>query len=287
MSYSALIGKPTSHSVSHVMYGELAIAANLPQFYQHIRIDVEPEELERSLQALKTLHFIGLNVTLPYKLEVMQYVDELDTLAENLGAVNAIKLAQHTVGYNTDWAGITESVKQFGGHQHYETATIFGTGGAARAAIYACKQLGIDNISVVYRAKDSGSIQGLQKQSMQLGITLYPYSEAGSLVNKSRLIINATSAGMVGKDRLPFDLALIKDVSLKDKVFLDAVFNPLKTPLLAHFKTEGAATIDGLWMMIYQGIKSLSIWFDAQIDISTDELTKIHNLLEKEIEKNV
>lgn len=284
MNYSALIGNPTDHSVSYVLFQELAKVAGIPGFYQHIRVNIAPDELDQSLHAFNALHFVGLNVTLPYKLDVISCLDKLDPVIDELGAVNTIRLGDTTIGYNTDWIGITESVKQFGGRSDYSSAVIFGTGGAARAAIYACKQLGIKNVHVVYRLEASKNTHTLQERSSELGITLHPYSDARSLIEDSQLVINATSAGMVGKDALPFDLANIDGVSLKGKVFLDAVFNPCRTPLLEYFGANGAATIDGLWMMIYQGVGALGIWFDREIQVGADDLKKIHDLMERELQ---
>ncbi|HKR81439.1 MAG TPA: shikimate dehydrogenase [Candidatus Saccharimonadales bacterium] len=284
MNYSALIGNPTDHSVSYVLYKELAKTADLPSFYQHIRVNVEPDELKQSLKAFNTLRFVGLNVTLPYKLDVISYLDKLDTVVEDLGAVNTIKLGKANIGYNTDWMGIVESIKQFGDRQTYPSAVIFGTGGAARAAVYACKQLGVHDIHIVHRAATSANTQKLQESSSKLGVTLHPYSEVRKLVEQSQLIINATSAGMVGKEALPFDTALLEGAPLEGKVFLDAVFNPLRTPLLEYFEANGAITIDGLWMMIYQGVGALGIWFDRNLQINIHDLQKIHDLMQKELQ---
>ena len=286
MHYSALIGNPTDHSVSYILYRELAKVAGIQGFYQHIRVNIAKNELSESLHAFNTLHFVGLNVTLPYKLDVMNLIDEIDPVARELGAVNTIKLGSKVRGYNTDWAGITESIKQFSGEVKYSSAVIFGTGGASRAAIYACKELGIKDIHVVYRLKASDNTCKLQEHSSKLGIALHSYSEVKSLLEKSQLVINATSAGMVGKEALPFELASIYGVSVQDKVFLDAVFNPLHTPLLDYFERNGAITIDGLWMMIYQGVGALNVWFDRDIQVSPSDLSKIHNLMEEEL-KNV
>jgi len=109
------------------------------------------------------------------------------------------------------------------------------------------------------------------------------YSHVKDVVAKANIIINATSAGMVGKDATPFDLDLLDDINLKDKLFFDAVFNPTLTPLLKYFNSRSAVTIDGLWMMIYQGISALSIWLDIDINIADQELIRIHNLLEESI----
>jgi shikimate dehydrogenase len=228
-----------------------------------------------------------LNVTLPYKLDIMNYLDDIDPAARELGAINTIKLGSVVKGYNTDWVGMTESVKRFGVASSYDTVTIFGTGGAARAAIFAAKRLGAKTINVMYRAASSETTETLRKQIDELGVALFPYSEVRDLLKNSHLVINATSAGMAGKDVSPFDLNMLENVQGDGKVFFDAVFNPLRTPLLAAFEAAGAVVIDGLWMMIYQAIDALSIWLGRDIQIAAGELTKIHNKLAKELQENV
>lgn len=284
MNYSALIGKPTDHSVSYLLYDRLAKAINLPDFYQHIRLNVDAKDLQGSINALNALRFVGLNVTLPYKLDVIKYLDNTDEVVKELGAVNTIKLGGKTIGYNTDWMGIAESVRQFGTPKIYTSALIFGTGGASRAAIYACKKLGISEIHVFYRVSKSEKTISMINESDTLGVTMHPYSELQAFLKATpQLVINTTSAGMIGKEDLPIDISLLKDVELQKITFLDAVFNPINTPLLKHFRAEGAPTIDGLWMMVYQAVGAMGIWFDREINVTPEKLQDIHDLLEKEI----
>lgn len=283
MKYSALIGNPTGHSVSHILYGELAKSVGLRSSYQHIRVDINRPELGSCVMAFHTLRFIGLSVTLPYKVEVVDLVDELDVAALEIGAVNTIKLGTKRIGYNTDWRGITRSIERCVGPKQFAAVTIFGTGGAARAAIYASKQLGAQEINVLYRQPVSRATQVLMTQAGHLGIRLHQFSEVARCVDQSNLIINATSAGMIEKDPLPFDLDALANVALSDKVFLDAVFNPLHTPLLEYFRLHGATGIDGLGMMIYQGIDALSIWLDCQVRPSDSDLQGIRQALESEL----
>lgn len=282
MRYSALIGNPTGHSVSHVMYEALAKAALFDQPYKHIKIDVTNEDLAKTINALRDLHFAGLNVTLPHKLAVIPLLDHIDEVVEELGAVNTIKLGDSTTGHNTDWVGIYTPVAAT--EIEIKTVTIFGTGGAARAAIYAAKRLGARKIFVHFRNEvDNAKTEDLKNRAELLGIQLHTYDKVRENVEVSDIIINATSAGMVGKDKVPFDLTQIADLSVKEKIYFDAVFNPLDTPLLHNFNERGAHTIDGLWMMIYQGIAALEIWLDRKIEIEDSLLKDIHNLLTKEL----
>ncbi len=285
MKYSALIGNPTAHSVSHILYEELAKAAKLKDSYKHLKVDVTPEQLDMALKAFNTLGFVGLNVTLPYKTGIIPLLDSCDAESLEMGAVNTIKLGQRTKGFNTDWKGIIYSLERFS-PRLAGNAVIFGNGGAARAAIHACKQLKLDKIDVLYRTDSEGAkLEVLRRDSKKLGISLHTYEEAETLVRDASLIINATSAGMAGKNPLSFDTSRLDHLSLKDKTFLDAVFKPLETPLIKYFKSRGALTIDGLWMMIYQGVGAYGIWMDKQPDIPQNALDNIHALLEKELNR--
>lgn len=282
MYYSALIGNPTEHSVSHIMYEELANAAGVKDDYKHIKMDLNEDDLKSALAAFKTLHFSGINVTLPHKLAVMPYLDFVDPVVEQLGAVNTISLKDGAKGYNTDWTGIYQPIKNLAAK--VDCVTIFGSGGAARAAIYAAKELGASKVNVLYRnEKDNYKTNDLMERKDELSITMLPYDDLRRVVEDSDLIINATSAGMVGQDASPFDLRLLNELDVSAKIYLDAVFNPLETPLLQLFKKNGAKTIDGLWMMIFQGVAALAIWLDRDVKIASDQLESIHQLLAKEL----
>lgn len=282
MKYTALIGNPTGHSISHIMYEELVRAAGFSFPYKHIKIDSELSRLKSNLGSFQDLGFSGINVTLPFKISIMQFLDEVDNEVNELGAVNTVKFGDKTVGYNTDWPGIYIPLNALGGN--FDIVTIFGTGGAARAAIYAAKKLKARTIYVHYRSeKISQNTQDLLDKEQSLGITLEDYSNVQSTVEKSDLVINATSAGMIGKDKQPFLLSELDNVELADKFFLDAVFNPTNTPLLRYFKSKDSQTIDGLWMMIYQGVAALKIWLNRDVVIPKKRLQEIHNLLEQEL----
>jgi shikimate dehydrogenase len=286
MYYSALIGNSTTHSVSPLMYEEFAKTVLDGREYKHLKIDVSVDELANALLAFKTLKFIGVNVTLPHKMAVMNFIDEIDPIAIAVGAVNTITFTSKTIGHNTDWKGVYIPIQKYIAHKSYNLnkATILGSGGAARAAIYACRELNIKQINVVYRedANDK-QLADLKHNAKRHNIELFTYDQVGRLINDAQLVINGTSAGMVGNELTPFELTELENIDLTGKIFLDAVFNPINTPLLKYFKERNAYTIDGLWMMIYQGVCALSLWLGYSIDISEERLIEIHKLLEKEL----
>ena len=284
MYYSALIGKPTAHSVSHVMFEELAKIIGVQTSYKHLKIDLEEDQLASALQSFKILGFKGLNVTLPYKLSIMEHLDQLDEIVDELGAVNTVKVGSTLRGFNTDWQGICMPIKVLPISRAIRTVTIFGSGGAARAAIYAARQLGASEIHVIHRNdNDDKKLEDLKRRANKLGITLHDYVNVREYVAVADLVINTSSAGMVDHDATPFDLRKLDGLNMTQKIYLEAVFNPLDTPLLAYFRASNAQTIDGLWMMIYQGVAALSIWIDQPVVVNREQLEALHDLLEKEL----
>ncbi|HDR8072394.1 TPA: shikimate dehydrogenase [Bacillus cereus] len=283
---SALIGNPIEHSVSDVMFSALISSNERHYNYHHDKINVSPSQLKNTLVMLLEKKYIGLNVTLPYKRSVMEFINELDLTAAEIGAVNTIKInSDGLVGYNTDWVGLHKPILI-----HSKTDNpiicIFGTGGASRAAIYAARKTS-NNVYVLYRDAPnvSDSTQDLLHRQKELGITLLPYVDVKNTVDKSDIIINTTSTGMKNNIiQTPFNIKLLDDVNMKDKLFIDAVFNPVETTLLQFFASNGAKTVDGLWMMIYQGVLALSIWLEKDIKIKDADLIEIHKLLTEDIQ---
>ncbi|MDZ3952324.1 shikimate dehydrogenase [Bacillus thuringiensis] len=282
---SALIGNPTDHSVSDIMFHALINNTELQYTYQHNKMSVATSEIKNTLEMLVKKNYVGLNVTLPYKRLVMEYVNKLDSTAADIGAVNTIKInSGDLIGYNTDWIGLYKPIV-IHSQKDNPTICIFGTGGASRAAIYAAKKIS-DDVYVLYRdyPKVSHATQDLFNKQKELGISLLPYVDVKDIVDKSDIIIHTTSTGMKGSEtETPFNIDTLQDVNLKGKLFIDAVFNPVKTTLLQFFFNNGAKTIDGLWMMIYQGIFALSIWLDEPMHIKNSDLIKIHRLLKETI----
>lgn len=293
MRYSALIGNPTEHSVSPLLFEWIAAQLPQPIEYKHLKVDVpQVSELEPALEAFRVLNFCGLNVTLPYKLDVIPILSEIDDSISSIGAVNTIVFDSNnsrSIGYNTDWYGIYCPLSQVINKYQKGKAIVFGTGGAARAVIYALLKLGIKDIAVLHRVAESDRTKSLQDQfSDKATICFDAYENIVKYIDTTDIIINATSTGMVGQNaETPFALDSLKNYEdFSHKVFFDCVFNPVNTPLVSYFKSHGAKTIDGLWMMIYQGLYAFTLWTgdDVRDTFTKDSLSKLHGLLQERIE---
>ena len=280
MIYSSLIGNPVDHSVSPILFNYLAECANLE--YAHIKINVPTSKnLNDTLDSLKMLGFCGANVTLPYKIDIIKYLDQISPAAKKIGAVNTLVLKHgKVIGYNTDAYGaqmaIESKLKKIGPD---DKILILGAGGAARAIIYAMYQktkniliLNRDLTEAKFVAKDISGDKIIYKKLTNSNIK-------GGL-SAANVIINATPVGMSPRDNDEIiGKNLLKEVNVSNKYFFDAVFNPYRTVFLKTAANHGARVCSGTYMMIYQAIAAFNLWTGrrlAELDIE-----KINKLLIK------
>ncbi|HVQ44761.1 MAG TPA: shikimate dehydrogenase [Candidatus Saccharimonadia bacterium] len=280
MLYAALIGHPVNHSASPVLYGELARMAGLgPNDFAYLKIDVTAQNLSRAFDQLEQLGFIGGNITLPYKIDAMKLVKP-DEAAQFIGAVNTYVLQDgRRLGFNTDWQGAYGALKR-AGVTPGGTFVVLGTGGAARAVIYAAKQLGFTDIRAFYEEPTDAKTQDLQTRAAELGITLHPYDHhLESALATAAVIYNATSTGMTGQAPAPFDLNRLSSLSLNHAIAADAVFEPVQTPFLQATKQAGARTVDGIWWTLYQGHPSFNLWTNLGTEPTPEQLEHLHDVM--------
>ena len=284
MVYAALIGDPVNHSVAPYLHE--ALARRLGLEFRYLKIKVEQCELEDSLRALQQLGFAGCNVTIPHKEEVAAHLDQVDEVSHSLGAVNTIVFGRSgSVGTNTDWRGIVDGLRHAGMPDENANgkAVVFGSGGAARAAIFALKHLGYKTITLHYVTPADPKTMRLMGQADELGIVLLDYSSVERTIEEANLVCNMTSTGMVGQEPFPFPLMRLDPIDLSRKYFLDAVFNPIRTPLIEYFENRGAKSIDGIWMMLYQGIPAFEAWTGRKLTLTDSEVLDLHEMLVREV----
>jgi shikimate dehydrogenase len=238
-----LIGRKLSHSFSKRYFSDKFEQEDIDSAYELFEIE-EAGQLVNLLREQPQLH--GLNVTIPYKQDVMIYLHELSPEAEAIGAVNTIKvLPDHQLkGYNTDCFGFEESLRTFLDGQSVDRALVLGTGGAAQAVVYVLEQWDIDYRLVSRRPTDAHHIS--YADVYDLDLTLIP------------LIINTTPLGMYPNvDHAP-DLPY-EDLGVDHFVY-DLVYNPPQTQLMRRAAAQGARTCNGLNMLQLQAEKAWQIW---------------------------
>jgi shikimate dehydrogenase len=245
MKRYGLLGYPLTHSFSKRYFTEKFEKENINSTYQNFEIDT----IERFHEVLiNNPEVIGYNVTIPYKEQVIPYLNELNDSAHEIGAVNTIKVSKtekgvFLKGFNTDTYGFEESLKPFL-KEYHKKALILGTGGASKALKYVLAKLSIDYISA--------SIEELKENEIR-------YEDIdGQIMAECLLIINATPLGTYPKvdtfPNIPYKLIT------KKHLLFDLVYNPEVSKFLEKGKNQGAAIKNGYEMLLLQAIKSYEIW---------------------------
>lgn len=252
-----LLGYPVTHSKSPEMLNEVCRILEIPAVY--LAFQVEPSQLKEAVAGLRSLHFIGFNVTIPHKVAIIPYLDELDDTAQEIGAVNTVVNRNGKwIGYNTDGVGYLRSLQE-----EYElpldqqTVTILGAGGAARAVSITLAKAGVKEIIIANRTLENANslakVVGNWTTTSTVSLT-----DAGQSINRSSLLINTTSIGMTPNvEGVPIPRAYLH----KNLIVSDLVYRPRITSLLAAADKIGAKTHTGLGMLLHQAAVAVELWF--------------------------
>lgn len=280
MIISALIGNPTDHSVSPTLFSLYAAAHNLE--YAHVKFNVQSNNLKRVIRDIPAFGFSGVNVTLPYKTDVIPFLDKLSPEIKLIGAVNTIVNKNgYLIGYNTDVFGAIKTIENSLGRKigKSDNIVVFGTGGATRAIVSGVLNRKAD-ITVLYRTPKSVKTVKFIRDFNNLA-KFSDNNEKDSLkaLIPATIICNATSAGMYPEvNESPISLTQLKSVAnqtaIRKKLFFDVIFNPGKTKFLKNAEKLGCTVIGGIDMMIYQGVKAFYLWTGKKVSTSTIEKAK-------------
>ena len=263
-----LIGHPVEHSFSPPMHN--AAFEKLGMDYAYIAFDVDPNNLGSAIEGAKSLNIKGFNVTIPHKIEVMHFLDEIDEVAGLIGAVNTIDF-KNMKGYNTDGIGAVRAIEELISIKD-KNVVIAGAGGASRAISFYLAKYGADSITILNRnvdraislagdVLDSGLIADVQADSI---------SEINNYLSDADILVDTTPMGMHPHvDDEP--IARAEDMH-EDLVVFDAVYNPNETVLIKEAIKAGAKPVYGIKMLLYQGAESFKIW--TGVDAPVDEMEK-------------
>ena len=278
-SFIALIGNPVSHSLSPIMQNAALRYLGLDLVY--IAIPCRDKDVELVFNSLKKINCKGLNITIPYKEKVFELCSEISPIANKLKAINTLKLnsKKQWSGTNTDVEGFIYPLKTL--DLRNKQAIILGSGGAARSVIQGLINLNFSTISVISRNKSS--LDELIKNfgtQIEIQCLLNNDNRAQNLIEEADLIVNTTPVGMKTTKHeehiLPFGENFWRSLNSKSIIY-DLIYNPTPTSLLKFSAKKGCMTIDGLQMLVAQGIKSLSFWtngLEVPFHIMNDALKK-------------
>ncbi len=252
---AAVIGAPVRHSLSPALHN--AAFAQLGLDWVYVAFHVQHGEAQHAIDAMRTLGIAGLSVTMPHKEAIARCVDELDPAAAALHSVNTvIARADGTlVGCSTDGAGFVASLARSGVDVAGRSICLLGAGGAARAIADALGRSGAAVVSVVNRTAATAETTAALAGSV--GVVA-----AHAAVREADIVVNATSVGMA-TDEMPCDPALLR----AGQVVADIVYHPRDTALLRAARAAGAATVDGLGMLVHQAALQQQRWHGALPDI--------------------
>ena len=261
-SFIALIGNPVSHSFSPIMQNAALKYLGLDIIY--IAIPCIDSDLELVLNSLKKINCVGLNITIPHKEKVFNLCSEISPIANKLKAINTLKLnsEKEWSATNTDVEGFIYPLKTI--NLTNRKSLVLGTGGAARSVIQGLINLNFSKITVVSRNKLS--LDKLIKHfgnQIEIQGLLNNDKRSQNFIEEADLIVNTTPIGMKTDEHqegiLPYGENFWRSLKSKSIVY-DLIYNPAPTPLLKFSRKKGCMTIDGLQMLIAQGLKSLSFW---------------------------
>lgn len=250
-----VVGHPVSHSLSPLMHNIALRYHDLDAEY--IAVDLKPQEITRFASWINRDTFLGCNITIPLKRELITIPDQLSPEAEALGAINTIvKEESGSVigGHNTDIYGFIQPLIEIGDDLSYGRAIVFGTGGASLAVQYALTDLGYEEIVLVSRTPHR--VQTLDYTQHTIVVD---YSQWQAYAQEADLVVNTTPLGMSSqRDQSPVEE---KDAAFLEETFCyDLVYNPAKTMFLQIAESAGASTMNGLDMLIHQGSRSFELW---------------------------
>ncbi|ROU03162.1 shikimate dehydrogenase [Histidinibacterium lentulum] len=263
---AGVIGHPIAHSRSPQLHGHWLSRYGLRGHY--VPMNVAPDDLAEVLRALPRAGFAGVNVTIPHKRAALALADEVTESARRIGAANTLTFADGRIhADNTDGYGFLENLRQGapGWDPAAGAATVLGAGGAARAVIVALMDAGVSEVQLTNRTRATA-----EALRAELGgpIRVRDWMQAGDALRDAALVVNTTSLGMTGGG--PFLVPL--DGLSADALVTDLVYTPLETPLLRGARDRGCRTVDGLGMLLHQGVPGFERWFGRRPEV--DDATR-------------
>ena len=256
---AAVVAKPIKHSISPFIHNTAFEKTAVNGVY--LAWEIEAEDLEATVANIRRYDMFGINLSMPYKQEVIQYLDELDPSARLIGAVNTVVNKNGTlIGYNTDGKGFFKSLPSFA--IQGKKMTILGAGGAATAIIAQTALDQAEEIFVFTRQssydKTVSKMAAISRQTKSR-IQVLNLEDSATLqekINQSDLLVNGTSVGMDGET-----LPLAEGIQLPSQILVsDVIYKPFETPFLKWARSQKVEAVNGLGMLLYQAAEAFELW---------------------------
>ena len=258
-----IIGNPVEHSLSPAMHNTAYKDCDIDNKFIFDKITVKEEELEEFIFDLKCINkktnsFVGLTCTMPYKQNIIKYLDNLKEEAKIIGAVNSVLIKDNKfMGYNTDWYGIERPFTEKGINLTKKKVAIIGAGGASRSAIYAFKKNN-SIVNIFNRTKEKAD-----SLAREFNCNSYNLQDI-NVVRDSDIIVNTTNVGMGELENIS---PINTDILNKNHIIFDCIYKPKETLLIQKAKKVGTTIIYGWEMLLYQGVKQFEIYTNIKPNV--------------------
>lgn len=270
---TGLIGTPIKHSISPQMHNEAFRQLNLD--YVYLAFDLADSDLETAVRGLQALDAKGFNVTMPYKVQIVKYMDELTPASQIAQACNTVIAKDgKLIGHTTDGIGFMESVADAGHNIIGKKMTVLGAGGAATAI---CTQAALDGVSDIDIFQMKAFTEEYERalafaervrQHTSCNINVYDFADTEQMrksISESAMLTNATNVGMAPQE----DQSPIPDASMlfPELIVCDIIYNPMKTKLYQMAEAAGCQVFNGTYMLLFQGAASFECWTGEKMPI--------------------
>ena len=260
-----IIGHPVEHSRSPVMQN--AALAKLGLNYIYLPFPVQPQNLKQALDGFAAINVVGFNATIPHKRAIIPLLSQIEPIAIAVGAVNTVVRRNDLwIGTNTDVEGFIAPLRSLTRDWSQTNAVILGNGGAARAVVAGCAQLGCASIHVVGRnLQKLNQFRDSWKDSpIQVNLQVHQWDSLPEIIQQANLLINTTPIGMYPQvENSPVDAELFTHLP-KDTIVYDLIYTPSPTKFLEYAQLADKTAIDGLEMLVQQGAAALKIWLQQK-----------------------
>ncbi len=264
-----VIGHPVEHSLSPIMHN--AAIAHLGLDYVYLPLPVHPDNLQAALSGFAAIGLVGFNITIPHKQAIGALIAEISPTAKAIGAINTVWRTNSGTwaGTNTDVEGFIAPLQTYDRDWSQKTAVVLGNGGAARAVVAGCAQLGFKETYVVGRnATKLAEFVASWDSVLATRLLVRNWDKLPLLISQADLIINTTPIGMYPNvDESPLsneEMALLAT----DAIAYDLIYTPSPTKFLQQAQAKGATSIDGLEMLVQQGAAALAIWLQQPVPVN-------------------
>lgn len=253
-----VFGDPVDGNPTGVL--EEAGFAALGLNYRYLTIKVTPDDFDAAMKSLRALHMKGINLTMPHKITVLPYLDEISPAAKIIGAVNTIVVRDgKLIGDNTDGKGFVQALQMEGISPAQKSIVLLGAGGAAKAIAVECALAGASSVTIINRSQDRGrELAATLTEHTRTKAACLPWQAGQPVPAGTDILINATPVGFHPDTSAKPDLDY--DTITSSMVVSDVVFNPAETEFLKAAAEKGAKTISGLGMLVCQGALNFTIW---------------------------